>query len=520
MTVQDRLLKRYKKSFEELLKRIESKEARGVWAGYEKQLLREIQKAVKELDASASKDLEQLVKEAYIASEENALRAVSARIGRGLNRNAMQLVMENAIDTMVEANHYFGRHAQDRIRKIGLDAIAEKLSMGQTVREAQRRILETLQAEGMQIKVGTSGRTMQLDKYAELVARTTTREATNTAMTSTGEQLGYDLVKFSTHYPTCEVCALIQGRVFSISGKDKRFPALSSVPGFDKGFKTIHPHCRHVLVITVEALWTDEERAKYLEDAMKPVRDGDTRSQAEVEAYNSAQAKKREQWQDRRQYAQYQTKLGEAAPKTFASFRSIKTANGKAWGILEAQNRGMVYYDRAVKNEPEITAAVKDIAGQVGMEPSGLEFRIKSKESYLRKIKSNYSPDGNEYEIKDILRYTYTAPPGALADKTMQSLDTFKKMGYTVDEVKNTWLAKNAAYRGINTVITAPGGQKFELQFHTPESFDLKDGELHQLYEKARVMDPDSEEYISLQKQMRNLSGKLTVPPGIERVKK
>ena len=33
----------------------------------------------------------------------------------------------------------------------------------------------------------------------------------------------------------------------------------------------------------------------------------------------------------------------------------------------------------------------------------------------------------------------------------------------------------------------APNGQVFELQFHTPEGFELKDGVLHELNEQKRL---------------------------------
>jgi hypothetical protein len=136
----------------------------------------------------------------------------------------------------------------------------------------------------------------------------------------------------------------------------------------------------------------------------------------------------------------------------------------------------------------------------------------------LRKVKANYKPKGNEYEIKDILRFTYTAGPNELTEKTMQSIAEHGKYGYNTIEIKNTW-KPNSPYKGVNTIVQAPNGQKFELQYHTPESFKLKNGRLHTLYEKARKLDRDSEEYIKLNDEMIELSSKLTSPGGIERVK-
>jgi len=58
------------------------------------------------------------------------------------------------------------------------------------------------------------------------------------------------------------------------------------------------------------------------------------------------------------------------------------------------------------------------------------------------------------------------------------------------------------------------------MQYHTLESFDLKNGELHKLYEKQRkLLDDESEEYLEIEDKMIELSSRLTFPKNIERVK-
>lgn len=237
--------------------------------------------------------------------------------------------------------------------------------------------------------------------------------------------------------------------------------------------------------------------------------------------YELEEMKIKNAFADKKQYDRYKESLGaEYVPKSFREFQNIKYNNDKGYEILKAQAKGMTYYNKAVANEPDITKTVKDISKTCGMDVLGIDFRIKSKESYLRKIATNYSPEGNEYEINDILRYTYGASVESLADKTIQSIDMYKDMGYNTIKVKNSWLNKDNPYNGINTIIQSPNGQRFELQYHTQESFDLKNGELHRLYEKQRVIeDKDSDEYNELSDRMFELSDKLSVPDHIERVK-
>ena len=58
------------------------------------------------------------------------------------------------------------------------------------------------------------------------------------------------------------------------------------------------------------------------------------------------------------------------------------------------------------------------------------------------------------------------------------------------------------------------------MQYHTKESFDLNNGELHELYERQRkITDDESEEYLEIEDKMIELSSKLTFPKNIERVK-
>lgn len=55
-------------------------------------------------------------------------------------------------------------------------------------------------------------------------------------------KLGTDLVEMSSHPNCCAECAKYQGRIYSVSGKDTRFPPLPKQVFVYGG---IHPGCRH-----------------------------------------------------------------------------------------------------------------------------------------------------------------------------------------------------------------------------------------------------------------------------------
>ena len=175
-----------------------------------------------------------------------------------------------------------------------------------------------------------------------------------------------------------------------------------------------------------------------------------------------------------------------------------------------------VQYAQAVQNEPKITEDVKRISEIEGLSIEGLEYRLKSRESYSRKI----AVESESYEVNDIIRYTYIAGLNELSDKTIKALDTYRNEGYNVIKIKNTWIDDTNPYNGINTIIESENGQKFELQFHTQESFDLKNGKLHEIYEKQRIIkDKTSHEYLTLRDEMFELSDRIIRPVSIEKVK-
>lgn len=190
------------------------------------------------------------------------------------------------------------------------------------------------------------------------------------------------------------------------------------------------------------------------------------------------------------------------------------------YGAFRPQIKGISCYNRAAECEPKITRQVWTMAKRAGMDMEGMENRIKSRDSYLKKIQRKYGPGCQVYEVRDILRYTYTASAEELAKKTLKAMELYWESGYDMVEIKNYWLDRQSPYKGINTTLRSPDGQIFELQYHTPESFSVKSGKMHELYEMQRpIRDMSSKEYRELWNQMLQLSDSLKFPKDIEKVK-
>lgn len=196
---------------------------------------------------------------------------------------------------------------------------------------------------------------------------------------------------------------------------------------------------------------------------------------------------------------------------------------GKSYNKDTSEAKAKFYSEQLLskisKVEPKITSDMKRIAGKNKL--AGLEFRKKTVESLSRKIISdsqveNISLAKATSKINDALRYTTIFDPDTFTKEYLEMKQKLIAEGYQVVKVKNTWLI-DGPYKGVNTVIEKDN-IIFEMQYHTQESFDLKNGPLHELYEKRRLSSTTKAERHKLDAEMVKLSKTLKVPKNIEGV--
>ncbi|MDO9995601.1 minor capsid protein [Glaesserella parasuis] len=180
---------------------------------------------------------------------------------------------------------------------------------------------------------------------------------------------------------------------------------------------------------------------------------------------------------------------------------------------------------KAIDVEPEITEKITEIISSVGAKTAGLEYRLKSLESLKRKVETEVLAGISEKQainsVKDVIRYTAILDVNNFVLQYDKIQSALEKQGYFTVVVKNTW-KDGAVYKGVNTFVTTlikKDNVVFELQYHTQQSFDLKNGVLHNLYEQFRDPATPQDERKKLYEKMQILSSKLTVPKDIQKVK-
>ena len=193
---------------------------------------------------------------------------------------------------------------------------------------------------------------------------------------------------------------------------------------------------------------------------------------------------------------------------------SWKEADISSFNKLTLEEKNI--YIKAIQNEGNITPELQEIVIKNGGYLDGLEYRIKSPSSVFEKV--YLRPETTPIlEMHDIVRYTEIQAAENLVATTQKTIADLESRGYEIIKLKNTWIDDINPYNGINAQVKSPEGQIFELQFHTPESFTLKNSEeMHGLYECQRVLDVDDIEYFEIQDKMFELSDSLTIPKDIE----
>ena len=94
-----------------------------------------------------------------------------------------------------------------------------------------------------------------------MAARSARIESTNIGAIGSALQSGTDLVIMTTMPQCCKLCGAYQDKVYSISGKDKRFPALFKTV-LKSGYALPHPNCRHEFIPYYLDIESDEDIQK------------------------------------------------------------------------------------------------------------------------------------------------------------------------------------------------------------------------------------------------------------------
>jgi hypothetical protein len=148
----------------------------------------------------------------------------------------------------------------------------------------------------------------------------------------------------------------------------------------------------------------------------------------------------------------------------------------------------------------------------------GFEFRLKGEDRLKEKLaeriegESDKSPDAIMRKIYDVIRYTFCFQPESYAKGYYDVKERFESRGYEMYFSEDSWT--NPEYKGINTRWVTPEGHRFEVQFHTPESFHAKHHVTHLAYARIRTHTRSRAELRELHAFQKAVSSWIQIPDG------
>jgi len=167
-----------------------------------------------------------------------------------LHTRAIEVVAMAITDSLHNAIQTVGRQINDIYRQEALKMAGKKFTAGLTWQQAKKELEQQLLSLNITGFRDRLGRNWKLGTYTAMVARTLTREVATLATINACKEFDIKLVKVSVHRGSCEMCKPIEGKIYTLDKRDKRYPFYDGqnirIP--------VHPNCRHVLIPYVEEL--------------------------------------------------------------------------------------------------------------------------------------------------------------------------------------------------------------------------------------------------------------------------
>jgi hypothetical protein len=232
------------------------------------EMLREINDRIAEAEIASAKITKDVIEQSFIAgiqSAENdyvkAYGSLSAFLSTNMNEInnvAITNLISDTNNLLKSMNGQILRKANDSYRQIISNTASKVLGGTITKRQAIKESLEQFANQGISGFVDKAGRNWNLSSYSDMALRTAVGKASMSGHQTRLEQLGEDLVIVSYHPHSCSVCDSYEGKVFSMSGVNSKYPPLSNA----KANGLFHPNCGHQATLYVEGFTKPMEPIK------------------------------------------------------------------------------------------------------------------------------------------------------------------------------------------------------------------------------------------------------------------
>lgn len=328
MATVEQLIELYSRTDERLRALIQSLDNGSIGQRRKEILLRQVEVILDELTGEAGIQMATILGDSYRAGTVAAVESiVSAGVAANtidqtlkpiIHQRAVQAIMDEAFYSILEASDNMSADAKRRIEQAVRTANERSLTEGVSRKQATKDAIVDLNKHGITGMIAKNGARIPADKYIAGVVHYHQRKAHVTGAEEMIKQNDLDLVFVNFVGITCEYCAVYQGRVYSISGNDTRFPKLEIRPPY-------HSHCVHSISAWIEEYIPADEVERMITTSNRPF--VDNRTEANIKRYKKIQLDKSRKNATRKQWIRYKAVLPNDTPnlKQFASQKARNT---------------------------------------------------------------------------------------------------------------------------------------------------------------------------------------------------
>lgn len=296
-------------------------------------LLKQINEILSSLTGSAADLARDIIEESYEAGSVEALRqlvqqgiaseSLEKSIKTVIHVQAIQSILDETFYSILEATDHMSQDSKQRIEEIVRRANQRSLIEGVSRRQATKDAVAELLQRDITGIIAKNGAVIPADKYMTNVIHYNQRKAHVEGSINRMVDNSQDLVYVNFVGITCEVCAKYQGRVYSISGRDERFPQLEQRPPY-------HGHCVHSTSAWVEDFHDELEVRKMMKDSNRPFTDN--RTEKNIREYEKMQQETSKKNEVRKQWIRYKSRMPNLPDlRTFASQKARNTKLYQQW---------------------------------------------------------------------------------------------------------------------------------------------------------------------------------------------
>ncbi|WDM67251.1 MULTISPECIES: XopAD/skwp family type III secretion system effector [Xanthomonas] len=147
---------------------------------------------------------------------------------------------------------------------------------------------------------------------------------------------------------------------------------------------------------------------------------------------------------------------------------------------------------RARQMEPQVTDMLRHIAERHGGQLAGTQHQLKSFGSLKEKLTQRIAVKKQTLEeavagVNDALRYSVVLEPQDFTAGLRAVLAALDNQGHARIKLTNQFTKYPPIFKAINVTLRNPEGALWEIQFHTPETFELKE-QFHDLYKRSHAL--------------------------------